>query len=140
MGTFLRGPNWNFFGPFEDWDPHKVDPLNNVNVSDIFWLNWLGVPLDSLKERYGAFFGCVLRELPGFVLLFIYFIVLPPVLARTFLMPFFMQHGLYSFHGAGDAAPVHGVVAHQDGAALDHELEVHRVPAGDILQLLGGEW
>ena len=22
LGTFLRGPNWNFFGPFENWDPH----------------------------------------------------------------------------------------------------------------------
>src|SRR6266567_259089 len=42
LGTFLRGPNWNFFGPFSNWDPHKVDPLNNVNVSQIFWLNWLG--------------------------------------------------------------------------------------------------
>ena len=25
LGTFLRGPNWNFFAPFEHWDPHKVD-------------------------------------------------------------------------------------------------------------------
>ena len=24
LGTFLRGPNWNFFGPFEYWDAHKV--------------------------------------------------------------------------------------------------------------------
>ena len=32
LGTFLRGPNWNFFGPFETWDPHKVVPLNNVNL------------------------------------------------------------------------------------------------------------
>ncbi len=32
LGTFLRGPNWNFFGPFAFWDPHKVDPLNNINV------------------------------------------------------------------------------------------------------------
>ena len=20
IGTFLRGPNWNFFGPYEKWD------------------------------------------------------------------------------------------------------------------------
>jgi len=33
-GTFLRGPGWNFFGPFEYWDPHKVVALNNVNLSD----------------------------------------------------------------------------------------------------------
>ena len=37
-GTFLRGPGWNFFGPFEYWDPHKVVALNNVNVSDYVWV------------------------------------------------------------------------------------------------------
>ncbi len=26
LGTFLRGPNWNFFGPYEFWDLHKVHP------------------------------------------------------------------------------------------------------------------
>jgi len=97
LGTFLRGPNWNFFGPFSYWDPHKVDPLNNINVSDIFWLNWLGVPLDSLKERYGAFFGCVLREMPGFVLLFLYFLVLPPLLARTVFRGFFVRMGFVRY-------------------------------------------
>ena len=33
LGTFLRGPNWNIFGPFEQWDAHKVDVLNNENLS-----------------------------------------------------------------------------------------------------------
>src|ERR1043166_6965343 len=23
LGTFLRGPNWNLFGPYETWDPHR---------------------------------------------------------------------------------------------------------------------
>ena len=23
IGTFFRGPNWNFFGPFEYWDTHN---------------------------------------------------------------------------------------------------------------------
>jgi uncharacterized membrane protein len=39
-GTFLRGPGWNFFGPFEYWDPHKVVALNNVNLSDYVWIVW----------------------------------------------------------------------------------------------------
>ena len=26
-GTFLRGPNWNFFGPYEYWDTHRVEPF-----------------------------------------------------------------------------------------------------------------
>ena len=42
LGTFLRGPNWNFFGPFEAWDVHKTVPLNNVNLSDYIWLLGLG--------------------------------------------------------------------------------------------------
>src|SRR5207248_2748309 len=46
LGTFLRGPNWNFFGPFEPWDPHKVVPLNNVNLSELFWL-----PLGVVPEQ-----------------------------------------------------------------------------------------
>ena len=37
LGTFLRGPNWNFFGPYEYWDPHKAEALNNIDISDIFW-------------------------------------------------------------------------------------------------------
>src|SRR5208283_6159217 len=24
LGTFMRGPGWNFFLPWEDWDIHKV--------------------------------------------------------------------------------------------------------------------
>ncbi len=28
LGTFLRGPNWNFFGPFEYWDIHKLEALD----------------------------------------------------------------------------------------------------------------
>src|SRR5207237_6164817 len=44
MGTFLRGPNWNFFGPYEIWDAHKVEALNNVDLSEIFWIKLLGFP------------------------------------------------------------------------------------------------
>jgi quinol-cytochrome oxidoreductase complex cytochrome b subunit len=33
LGTFLRGPNWNFFGPYEYWDLHKLEALVNVASS-----------------------------------------------------------------------------------------------------------
>ena len=42
LGTLLRGPNWNFFGPYETWDAHKVEALNNINLSEYFWQMWLG--------------------------------------------------------------------------------------------------
>ena len=52
-GTFLRGPNWNFFGPYEYWDPHRVEPLLNVNVSDFFWVRATGTApaLEPLLAR-----------------------------------------------------------------------------------------
>ena len=61
LGTFLRGPNWNFFGPYEYWDLHKLIPLNNVNLSDIV----LGpAPGDEPSRRT----SCV-RECPGILAL-----------------------------------------------------------------------
>ncbi len=71
MGTFLRGPNWNFFGPFEFWDPHKVVVLNNVNISEYFWVKLLGMGLPHFW---------LLRELPGFLMIGFYLGVLPPLL------------------------------------------------------------
>jgi hypothetical protein len=89
LGTFLRGPNWNFFGPFEAWDPHKVLPLNNVNLSDMFWL------------RFGTVFeegqGWFVRELPGIVLVLAYLLLLPPLLAKTVLRSFFIKMGFIRF-------------------------------------------
>src|SRR5437588_9447606 len=37
FGTFLRGPNWSFFGLYQAWDPHKAEALNNIDVSNVWW-------------------------------------------------------------------------------------------------------
>ncbi len=92
LGTFLRGPNWNFFSPFEAWDPHKVLPLNNVNLSDYFWLYLWPRPV-VFQEGQGWF----VRELPGIVLVLLYLIALPPLLAKTVLRPFFIKMGFVRF-------------------------------------------
>jgi hypothetical protein len=39
IGTFLRGPGWNFFMPGEYWDPHKVVPLTNQDFSELFGIS-----------------------------------------------------------------------------------------------------
>jgi hypothetical protein len=75
LGTFLRGPAWNFFGPFEVWDAHRVVVLNNVNLSEYFWVKGLGVGLPSFW---------LIRELPGFLLIGFYLIGLPPLLTKKF--------------------------------------------------------
>jgi hypothetical protein len=98
LGTFLRGPNWNFFAPFEYWDPHKVVPLNNVNLSDIFWLNILGDPT-KLETGGGWLSGKspLIRELPGILLTAAYMLALPPLLAKTFLRKFYIKMGFARF-------------------------------------------
>jgi hypothetical protein len=56
LGTAFRGPNWNFFGPFEFWDPHRQPVLNNINLSEIIYLNILnmGLPKNWLvREAFG---------------------------------------------------------------------------------------
>lgn len=92
LGTFLRGPNWNFFGPFEYWDPHKVLPLNNVNLSDYFWL-----PLGQTFPEGQGIFGILLRESPGIILILIYALALPPLLAKTVLRSYFIKMGFIRF-------------------------------------------
>jgi hypothetical protein len=32
VGTFLRGPGWNWFWPWQPWDTHKVVAMNNVDL------------------------------------------------------------------------------------------------------------
>ena len=88
LGTFLRGPNWNFFGPFEPWDPHKNVPLNNINLSEYFWLG-LGMSATSG--------GWLVRELPGLLFVFAYLFILPPLLAKTILRSFFIRMGFVRF-------------------------------------------
>ena len=50
LGTFLRGPNWNFFGPFEYWDIHKLEPLVNIDLSEFIWVKALGMRLPNLAH------------------------------------------------------------------------------------------
>lgn len=88
LGTFLRGPNWNFFGPYAFWDPHKVESLNNVNLSEYVYNQFLGWPLPK---------NVLVRELPGFVCVVGYFVVLPPLLANLCFKKLYTQMGFVRF-------------------------------------------
>jgi Cytochrome b(C-terminal)/b6/petD len=84
VGTFLRGPNWNFFGPYEFWDVNKLEPLNNINLSEIIWVEWLKVGLPS-------FF--LVREIFGILLVLFYLGAVPIILAKTLLRRFYEKMG-----------------------------------------------
>ena len=88
LGTFLRGPNWNFFGPYEFWDLHKVIPLNNVNLSDIFWIQLLGTAKPPV---------ILLREAPGILLTLGYFTIFPYLLYRFFFKKYTEQAGVVRY-------------------------------------------
>ena len=36
IGTFLRGPGWNWFWPWQVWDMHKVEAMTNVDLPYLF--------------------------------------------------------------------------------------------------------
>jgi len=82
-GTFLRGPNWNFFGPYEFWDPNKLVPLVNVDLSELVWVKMLAMPLPKIWP---------IREAPGILLLLAY-MGLPPVLAAGPFKRFYLKMG-----------------------------------------------
>ncbi len=82
-GTFLRGPNWNFFGPYEYWDPNKLVPLVNVDLSELVWVKFFGMALPKLW---------IIRELPGIVLVLAY-LSLPPLLAIGPFRRFYLKMG-----------------------------------------------
>ena len=84
IGTFLRGPNWNFFGPYEFWDVHKLEALVNVNLSEYIYVQWLGTGLPSFW---------LTREIWGFLIVILYFLVPPPVLAQTAFKEFYKTMG-----------------------------------------------
>jgi hypothetical protein len=89
LGTFLRGPNWNFFGPYEFWDLHKLEALVNVNLSEVIWVklfhwNISGMPM-------------LLREMPGILICLFYIGVLPGILAKKGLKKYYDKMGPWRY-------------------------------------------
>ena len=68
---------------------HKNVVLTNENLSEIFWLKLFGV---AIKGQHWF-----LRELPGIVFVLGYLLLLPPLLAKTLLRPFFIKMGFIRF-------------------------------------------
>jgi hypothetical protein len=97
IGTFMRGPNWNFFGLYEPRDPYKVLALNNVKLSEYFWVMWLGRGVPQVPAGSGTLaqlVHVVWREIAGVAALTGYFVLLPAVMARTILREFRRRMGL----------------------------------------------
>ena len=89
LGTFLRGPNWSFFGPFEFWDIHKLEPLVNVDLSTYVWVYGLGRNLPQ---------NPLVRESPGIIALLGWFLLLPPIMGKTLMRGLVERMGVVRFN------------------------------------------
>ena len=87
-GTFLRGPNWSFYGPYEFWDPNKLEPLVNVDLSELFWVKMLAMPLPKLW---------LIREAPGLTLVLLYLGLAPALALRPFRR-FYLKMGAARYY------------------------------------------
>lgn len=87
-GTFLRGPNWNFFGPFEFWDYSKLEALTNINLSELIFMVWQEKAMPD---------NILLREGAGFILVGIYFGLLPLVFAKTIFRKVYERLGVLRY-------------------------------------------
>lgn len=102
MGTFMRGPNWNFFGLYETWDAHKVEALNNVDLSEFFWIRLLGQARPRAPD--GSSIGTnllyiIVRESPGIIAVLLYFTAVPPALVihNRFFRGLYLRMGLLRY-------------------------------------------
>ena len=91
LGTFLRGPNWNFFGPFEYWDVHKLEALTNVNLAEYIWVRGL---------RMGTPTNWFIREIFGIIVVLVYIGVLPTLLGKTVFKRYYEKLGAPRYYVA----------------------------------------
>ncbi len=96
VGTFLRGPNWSFFGLYEPRDPHKLLTLTNVKLSEYFWVSWLGRDVPQVApggNGLARLAAIVWREMAGVICLAAYFVGMPWLLGRTWLRRYVREMG-----------------------------------------------
>jgi len=48
LGTFMRGPGWYYFWPWEYWDTHRVVALTNIDL----WEKIFGVPSKNVDGSF----------------------------------------------------------------------------------------
>jgi len=89
IGTFLRGPNWTFYGPFEYWDAHKVVAENNINLSEIMWIKLFNTGLPK---------NIFLREIFGIILTGFYLVGIVPFITKKWGYKYLKDMGTIRYY------------------------------------------
>ncbi len=67
LGTFMRGPGWYFFWPWEFWDTHRVVALTNIDFFEV-----IGIPSKNVDGSFN-----LLQVALGGILTMSYLVALP---------------------------------------------------------------
>lgn len=98
IGTFLRGPNWEFFGPYERWDIHRSSAQSNIDLSNVWWNSLLDRPRPTRDDNPVPWLPFwLVREWLGVTLLLLYLVVLPLLLRATRLKQLYRELGTLRF-------------------------------------------
>ncbi|MEO6940075.1 MAG: cytochrome C [Candidatus Kapaibacterium sp.] len=74
LGTFMRGPGWYFFWPWEFWDTHRVVALTNVDLFEA-----LGIPSKNVDGSFN-----LLQVLLGGIVVVGYLAIFPMWIWRKY--------------------------------------------------------
>lgn len=89
LGTFMRGPGWYFFWPWEFWDTHRVVALTNVDLLEI-----VGIPTRNIDGTIN-----IVQFLLGGALMFAYMIALPVLIWKKYKdkSPILKEMGVWKY-------------------------------------------
>ena len=74
--------------------------LNNVDLPQMFWVQWLNQPLPRAPQDAGVLsqIGFIfLREAPGLLIMGVYLVALPPLMAVTIFRSFYAKMGFIRY-------------------------------------------
>ncbi len=49
IGTYIRGPGWMWFWPWEEWDPHRTVASTNVDLYEVLGFQSWAIPMGAGK-------------------------------------------------------------------------------------------
>jgi hypothetical protein len=89
LGTFMRGPGWYFFWPWEFWDTHMVVALTNVDLLEI-----VGIPTRNIDGTIN-----IVQFLLGGAIFFGYLVVLPIFIWKKYKdkLPVLKEMGVWKY-------------------------------------------
>ena len=126
--------------PFEYWDAHKVLALNNVDLSQYFWISGLNRGMPKAPPGSGMLTELLLHSAGASrrasLLMLFYFSLLPPLMATTMFRKFFVKMGFIRYMLMANLLLFMAALPIKMVLRWVVQLEVHRQHSRILLELL----